>query len=1568
MPSNPQLNQELNSSQPKKSQGFYEDDEEEEYIQNNNNNHNNNNVNNNVINSSIHNHLHSLHLTINHKKKRRDLIRNSLSSTSSSSSFSSNSSIKEEDDEDDEDYLHDQDDKSQENDERDDENNQKDTLKSLNNSSEQTTTTLPSISITEEKNEEMTQENGTISRVSFRVSSDIPPFKSFIIKEEENEKMGRSSIEMKKMVPESIIIESDLLQNSSPSSSIQNEEVEERKRHSLEEEEDLSIHSIQVKGDSIINPNISISRELSDDQVFLSRSDSGSFTGLSSSKAKEILINQLEEMRDSKTGRMDTNWREEWVKVAYCIAIFIISVLLPLSFLISPHRRRSFLAESILGFCFFIFHSVFFYWQRRRRSRQWITKFNDNLEYFKSNGDPFSKLNVEHGTLNKSARMISVLRDSNWKKIPLNSIVEGDIIGLLYNEAAFTTLESIDLSKDEIITLEEGEIFQKRMEKEHLTDSKEKKQNELISITKRVKFIVKATPILHKLESTFELANEREKRFTPFQKSLKHTLKWTFIYLITSVLISIVISFVRYFGSQEDETDRNQMERYEREGWIVFFFVRTAYLCIPLSQFAFPYFYYLSNALSNAWILSFYYALQNSSSNFSIDENANNNKEKPNEGVESSSSSNTNTSHSNGKESDLERQNKLEFDPVVTIKSIWKHFIAITLRSSFLHSKRIVETLGSVTVVCNTDKDGILSDAMTQPERIFIYQGLNKGGDDGGLILDLSKVPTFQRQKLGGGEESAMQFDDKDWQRHISSLKPLGLNFLLNRGCKKVRDLVSEAKASPATIDLQCLVEREDPNGNCNQCLCNLGHEIGFSDNAIQSFVRLREIDSFRPRLSHKKESEKKEKNDERQRLLMSEEENGIPKGKHISHGDNFMRSLVVEESSSKSFQLLSKGGVQFVLDHCTAFWDGESVKQMTEIDREIIQTCHKKWNGCETIAYAYRPIDSYFSEIFKEDEEIHHEMSDANSMKGLKGMESPMCSIHLHKNKSLNDLITIEDRSAINSPSTIDPSRNNTLALRKHIHRTRLGRNSLRPQNIASNPNSLHLKDRLMVSAPAVSPSEASFMEDEGQDPDEMFQMLQKDQIFIGMIAARQYPKLFMHKNVEYLREAGVRFVLFVPEDEDIVTFFVDKLGLETDWNCCISLRDLEEGEEEDPLENPAHLPKGISAIRQHLEDDIDNVPLLVPLFSNSTSVATREMVQIFQENGEVVCCFGSALDGDKSEIFAQADISFSMEPSLRMCMDENSGDQEDSYPLISSAHYLEKSSSKSFSCDMNSVATSFVMHRKSGLFDICKMIQHGRHSLVNLKSCVVMYQYCCVLLHVLLLLSFILFNSKVFILNGYQLIWLVCIIFPILAFPLLFMKRDEDTMSTIPPKNILEFKRLRRLVFVLGIRVAFNVLISSVIFIWSLFRLWPNSSWSRIFGFDPTVDYRSTLFEDALIYSQNILLFAIVFHLSIGSISLLYRHKSVLRTRFQIPLVYPICFFCGISLQVVFFIISVRNHPMLLDQLGWYIYLLIFLWPAVALAIDEGLKVREREWFQRYQKGLKLEFDTRLGRYSPK
>eukprot|EP00122_Pirum_gemmata_P010268 Pgem_evm1s9488 len=58
--------------------------------------------------------------------------------------------------------------------------------------------------------------------------------------------------------------------------------------------------------------------------------------------------------------------------------------------------------------------------------------------------------------------------------------------------------------------------------------------------------------------------------------------------------------------------------------------------------------------------------------------------------------------------------------------------------------------------------------------------------------------------------------------------------------------------------------------------------------------------------------------------------------------------------------------------------------------------------------------------------------------------------------------------------------------------------------------------------------------------------------------------------------------------------------MGLETGWNCNISLKEDSVGDGDVVTDGPSQLPRGVKNIRPHLEN-VDDVPLLVPMFTGT-------------------------------------------------------------------------------------------------------------------------------------------------------------------------------------------------------------------------------------------------------------------------------------------------------------------------------------------------------------------------------
>lgn len=80
--------------------------------------------------------------------------------------------------------------------------------------------------------------------------------------------------------------------------------------------------------------------------------------------------------------------------------------------------------------------------------------------------------------------------------------------------------------------------------------------------------------------------------------------------------------------------------------------------------------------------------------------------------------------------------------------------------------------------------------------------------------------------------------------------------------------------------------------------------------------------------------------------------------------------------------------------------------------------------------------------------------------------------------------------------------------------------------------------------------------------------------------------------------------------------------------------------------ISNRAKLPRGIENIEPHIQN-VDNVPLLVSLFTDCLPEATEEMIQIMQKYGEVCVVLGSSAHASSNvRIFLQANCSIGCEP----------------------------------------------------------------------------------------------------------------------------------------------------------------------------------------------------------------------------------------------------------------------------------------------------------------------------------
>jgi hypothetical protein len=130
--------------------------------------------------------------------------------------------------------------------------------------------------------------------------------------------------------------------------------------------------------------------------------------------------------------------------------------------------------------------------------------------------------------------------------------------------------------------------------------------------------------------------------------------------------------------------------------------------------------------------------------------------------------------------------------------------------------------------------------------------------------------------------------------------------------------------------------------------------------------------------------------------------------------------------------------------------------------------------------------------------------------------------------------------------------------------------------------------------------------------------------------------------------------------------------------------------------LQNVAQLPKGINNIRRHLDNEIDNVPLHVSLFTDCTKERSSQMIGIMRDYGEIVCCFGSSHSILNNDLFASANVSIGCEPIYPSYCIYTDASQK-SEILINKAQKILNTSLINFSSSLNTLSCGFNLNNET-------------------------------------------------------------------------------------------------------------------------------------------------------------------------------------------------------------------------------------------------------------------------------
>ncbi|KAM6050760.1 transmembrane protein 94 isoform 5-T5 [Chlamydotis macqueenii] len=1234
-----------------------------------------------------------------------------------------------------------------------------------------------------------------------------------------------------------------------------------------------------------------------------------------------------------------------------------------------------------------------------RRLQTIIDKINDTLD--KDVKWPDSMYPDLHMPYAPSWSLHWAYRDGHLVNLPVSLLVEGDVIALRPGQESFASLRGI--KDDEHIVLEPGDLFPPfSPPPSPRGEVKKGPQNPQLYRL----FRVLKTPIIDNVRWCLEMTLSRpvtaldNERFTVQSVMLKYAVP----IVLASFLITNAVRFI--FKAPGIASWQYTLLQLQVNG------------VLPILPLLFPVLWILATAFGEARVLA---QMSKTSSTSLL----------------AKFSEDTLSSYT-------EMVSSQEM-----IRCIWSHFLCVlkgksptlSFTSSLLHS------LGSVTVLCCVDKQGILSWPNPSPETVLFFSGKVEPPHDShedltdelstrsfchpemedesherdallsGPLVDTvhmtneqernnwfsdppkapdahahrkpnnrSKHPSgsnvsFSKDTEGGEEEhtqvvsdsevlaceaedfvcdyhlemlslsqdqqnpSCIQFDDSNWQMHLNSLKPLGLNVLLNLCNASVTEHLCRFSDHLCNIALQethnAVLPVHVPWG-----LCELARLIGFTPGAKDLFKQENYLALYRL------------PSDEMVKETILGKLSSITKRRPpLSH----MINLFVKDTTTSTEQMFSHGTADIILEACTDFWDGTDIYPLSGSDRKKVLDFYQR--ACLSgycSAFAYKPMH---------------------------------CALSSQLNGKCIELVQVPGQSAIFTCCDL--------------------------------PGTTPIKQ---------SSRRNSWSSDEGigevMEKEDCIQAL-SGQIFMGMVSSQYQARLDIVRLIDGLVNACIRFVYFSLEDELKSKVFAEKMGLETGWNCHISLtpngdvpgseippsspshagslhddlhqvsRDDVEGlllmEEEghsdlisfQPTDsdipsfledcNRAKLPRGIHQVRPHLQN-IDNVPLLVPLFTDCTPETMCEMIKIMQEYGEVTCCLGSSANLRNSCLFLQSDISIALDPLYpSRCSWETFG-----YATSTTmTHVSDELTPLQLSGQLNSLPCSMSFRQEEST-SIIRLIEQARHATYGIRKCFLFLLQCQLTLVVIQFLSCLVQLPP--ILSTTDIVWLSCFCYPLLSVSLLGKPPHSSIMTMATGKNLTSIPKKTQHYFLFCFLLKFSLTICSCLICFGFtlhesckdvnttgLNLTACSSIMLHSNADGAPDWFGT-FSNALLVAQKLTAGLIVLHTVFISITHVHRtkplwKKSPLSNRWWTLTVAVVLL--GQVAQTVLDLklwenlsSSLTFNNVSISPVSW---LLGFLSLVLVVIINEIVKLHEIRVRVRYQKRQKLQFETKLGMNSP-
>ncbi|KAJ3021631.1 hypothetical protein HKX48_008112 [Thoreauomyces humboldtii] len=1165
--------------------------------------------------------------------------------------------------------------------------------------------------------------------------------------------------------------------------------------------------------------------------------------------ADEVLANHRLEATDAVTTTMVKQSTIVTVVAGLGLVAFFISVKIQSS----PYQWRA--TGALVEAFLLLLALVWNMWLQVRESRltamemsMRIQSIVEPLRKYGLSRKPDLKLPTSIATVSLSR----VVRDQVVLTLPFNLIVTDDIVQMAYGDTAPCKVKYVNShfdiapgTEEREYILEKGQLFRPTL----FSSPPDRTIMRRAALNEgQFHFRALETPLKDTLKKALDFNRPETvvlRQFAIIADYYFTRLMWGFL------AISCLVNALRY-GIRDTSTQEKKQQGVE------ILLVIQIYVILPLLPLVLPTLFIIIRSFGNAQILSLFDALQTSKTEFEDREDI--------DEFDAAPPPTKDLVLDWGAPSSVYLFSMLLHSQMASPGLVWKRFLDqfVHIDVSFLaRTTGLVASLASTTVICAIDREGTISLPTPSVEQLFF---LDAEGDP--VVLDIAEDTT----------DHILQFEDRDWQQNIASLKPLGLELLLNTDCGAANGRVR-------------LEHHRKANGHQHHgrikpgrqaCLCQMGKEIGFSSDVVRSFALQKTIHVFAP--FHQQVTQVPDYHFEVPSYL----------------------SQIYQEVTTKSFQLFSEGNVNLVLESCGDYWNGTELETLNETaQKKIHDFCQNALiNDAQVVGYSYRPIENTKTLPFTA-ADAHHAPSE------------PVYIEFQVQNDDLSASASISSLAGSDSPAS--------------------GR--------STKPRKRYLNNIDRVRTP------------QGFEVKQFCSDLIKGQTFLGLASLAYQPKANVADFIEDLGLGGIRFVYFSSAPERESKAYAERLGLEIDWNSCILLSS-DNGDTPGYLEEhdmKAKLPRGVDKIRDHIRD-VDDVPLHVSLFAECSPRSIIEMVRIFQEQGEVVCCIGSSLNEMNVECFSLADVSIAIDP-LSALKSRNHPPTGPLSPLSLGAAFA-------------SSPCAFSLHSDTSIYSLSQIIRDARTISDSGRQAIAFYLGCQTSLPFIMILASCMLLPPVF--TGYQLMWLLWVVLPPLTLSFMFSPYDPHIMTRMPAKNTAHLKDKWRFVSYFVARFIAPILVSIGVFAVTLsefngeasdvtqaFGNFGNGSWMRLTDRE----------QWALLYAQNCTMFVWVVLMVTVSASFLHRTDSLLRRPPWHNRVWVLAALTSIALQAVFMAVSVAPRSVYsLSVVKWWAYVVALVAaPAISIALQELVKVHDRRAWEKFQKRSKLEFNTKLGMHSP-